>query len=81
MDSIVHILLMAAAKLYRQEGAKVVISGRDRTTLDRAVLAIGGDVLSLPADVADLNQIDLRNAQLSQRSDNRDTDPTLFKIL
>jgi NAD(P)-dependent dehydrogenase (short-subunit alcohol dehydrogenase family) len=49
---------LATAKLFSQEGAKVVISGRDRATLDEAALAIGGDVLALQADVADLKQID-----------------------
>jgi len=49
---------LATAKLFSQAGAKVVIAGRDRTTLDEAALAIGGDVLALQADVADLRQID-----------------------
>ena len=49
---------LATAKLFSQEGAKVIISGRDRNTLDQAASAIGGDVLALQADVADLNQID-----------------------
>ncbi len=49
---------LATAKLFRQEGAKVVISGRDRITLDRAASVIGDDVLALQADVADLEQID-----------------------
>jgi NAD(P)-dependent dehydrogenase (short-subunit alcohol dehydrogenase family) len=49
---------LATAKLYRQAGAKVVVTGRDRATLDEAAVAIGGDVLALPADVADLTQID-----------------------
>ncbi len=49
---------LATAKLYRQAGAKVVITGRDRPTLEAAAVAIGGDVLALQTDVADLNQID-----------------------
>jgi NAD(P)-dependent dehydrogenase (short-subunit alcohol dehydrogenase family) len=49
---------LATAKLYRREGAKVAICGRDRATLDEAAVAIGGDVLALSADLADLNQID-----------------------
>jgi NAD(P)-dependent dehydrogenase (short-subunit alcohol dehydrogenase family) len=49
---------LATAKLFSQEGAKVVISGRDRKTLDQAASAIGGDILALQADVADLAQID-----------------------
>ncbi len=49
---------LATAKLFSQEGARVIISGRDRKTLDEAALTIGGDVLALQADVADLSQID-----------------------
>jgi NAD(P)-dependent dehydrogenase (short-subunit alcohol dehydrogenase family) len=49
---------LATAKLFSQEGAKVVISGRDRNTLDEAASAIDGDVLALQADVEDLSQID-----------------------
>lgn len=49
---------LATAKLLSQEGAKVVIVGRDRTTLNDAASAIGGDVLALQADVANLEQID-----------------------
>jgi len=33
---------LATAKLFRTEGAKVVISGRNQKTLDEAVKAIGG---------------------------------------
>lgn len=49
---------LATAKLMRQEGAKVVIAGRDHITLDEAASAIGGDVLALQADVAKLEEID-----------------------
>ncbi len=49
---------LATAKLLSQEGAKVVISGRDRTTLDEAALAIGGDVLAVQADVVNLSQVE-----------------------
>ena len=49
---------LATAKLFSQEGAKVVISGRNRTSLDEAALVIGGDVLTIQADVTNLEQID-----------------------
>ena len=49
---------LATAKLFSQEGAMVIISGRDRVTLHEAALEIGGDVLTIAADVADLGQID-----------------------
>lgn len=48
----------ATAQLFSQEGAKVVITGRDQTTLNQVVSAIDGDVLALQADVAQLEQID-----------------------
>ncbi|WP_347242516.1 SDR family oxidoreductase [Nostoc sp. FACHB-888] len=49
---------LATAKLFSQEGAKVIISGRNRTSLDEAALVIGGDVLTMQADVTNLEQID-----------------------
>jgi NAD(P)-dependent dehydrogenase (short-subunit alcohol dehydrogenase family) len=49
---------LATAQLLSQEGANVVITGRDRTTLDRAVSMIDGDVLALQSDVTDLDRID-----------------------
>jgi NAD(P)-dependent dehydrogenase (short-subunit alcohol dehydrogenase family) len=49
---------LATAKLFAKEGAKVVVTGRDRTTLDTAVLAIGYDVLAVQADVTKLEQLD-----------------------
>jgi NAD(P)-dependent dehydrogenase (short-subunit alcohol dehydrogenase family) len=49
---------LATAQLFSQEGAKVVITGRDRITLDEAAAAIDGDVLALTADVANLAEID-----------------------
>jgi NAD(P)-dependent dehydrogenase (short-subunit alcohol dehydrogenase family) len=49
---------LATAQLFSQEGAKVVITGRDRITLDEAAANIGGEVLALTADVANLAEID-----------------------
>ena len=49
---------LATAKLFAQEGAKVVITGRDRTTLDAAASAIGNDVLAVQVDVTKLDQVD-----------------------
>jgi NAD(P)-dependent dehydrogenase (short-subunit alcohol dehydrogenase family) len=51
---------LATAKLFRTEGAKVVISGRNQKTLDEAVKAIGGDVIGVRADVSkpeDINEL------------------------
>jgi len=49
---------LATAKLFREEGAKVAISGRDQKTLDEAVKTIGGDTLAVRSDVAKLSDID-----------------------
>ena len=51
---------LATAKLLRQEGAKVAISGRDEASLAAAAKEIGGDTLALRADIlkiADLNSL------------------------
>ena len=48
---------LATAKLFRTEGAKVVISGRNQKTLDEAVKAIGSDVLGIRADVSNPDDI------------------------
>ena len=49
---------LATAKRFREEGARVVISGRDQKTLDEAVKTIGGDVVAVRADVAKLANLD-----------------------
>lgn len=49
---------LATAKRFREEGAKVAISGRDQKTLDEAVRAIGGEVIAVRADVAKLGDLD-----------------------
>ena len=49
---------LATAKLFREEGAKIAISGRDQKTLDEAVKTIGGDTLAVRSDVAKLTDLD-----------------------
>ena len=49
---------MATARLFRAEGAKVAISGRDQKTLDEAVWAIGGNVIGIRSDVSKLADIE-----------------------
>jgi NAD(P)-dependent dehydrogenase (short-subunit alcohol dehydrogenase family) len=49
---------LATAKRFREEGAKVAITGRDQKTLDEAVKTIGGDVLAVRADVSKVADLD-----------------------
>jgi len=49
---------LATAKRFSEEGAKVVISGRDQKTLDEAVKSIGGDVIAVRSDVSKLGDLD-----------------------
>ena len=40
-----------AARLFREDGARVIVTGADQTRLDTASRQLGGDVLALPSDV------------------------------
>ena len=46
---------LATAKLFTQEGAKVVITGRRQEALDQAVKEIPGEVTAILADASDLD--------------------------
>jgi NAD(P)-dependent dehydrogenase (short-subunit alcohol dehydrogenase family) len=58
---------LATAKRFQQEGAKVVISGRSKKTLDEAVRTIGNGVLSIQADVANLADLDKLYKEVSDK--------------
>ena len=45
---------LATAKLFREHGAKVAISGRDKKSLDEAVEAIGSGTIGVQSDVREL---------------------------
>lgn len=49
---------LATAKEFKEQGARVVITGRDQQTLDEAKREIGGDVLALRSDTSRLTDID-----------------------
>src|SRR5258705_12618921 len=49
---------LATAKEFKEQGARVVITGRDHQTLDDAKTAIGGNVFALLSDTAILTAID-----------------------
>jgi NAD(P)-dependent dehydrogenase (short-subunit alcohol dehydrogenase family) len=52
----------AAAKLFVEEGAEVVITGRDQSTLDAAVSAIGRNVAAFRSDISKVADIDALHA-------------------
>lgn len=58
---------LATAKLFHQEGASVVITGRNQATLNTAVSTIGTDTLAIQADMANLPAIDALFEQVRER--------------
>jgi len=56
---------LATAKRFREEGAKVAISGRSKKTLDEAAKMIGNRVLAIQAGVAKLADLDKLYAEVS----------------
>lgn len=59
---------LATAKRLQEEGAKVVISGRSRKTLDEAVQAIGNGVVAVQADVSKLADVDKLYAEVGEKA-------------
>lgn len=49
---------LATARLFIVEGANVVITGRNRGTLDAALAELGSNALAMQADVADLPEME-----------------------
>ncbi|WLA87342.1 SDR family oxidoreductase [Bradyrhizobium elkanii] len=58
---------LATAKLFAQEGAKVVIVGRTRSALDKAAAEIGENAVAIVADVSDLDALDALYAEVGKR--------------
>jgi len=48
---------LAIAKVFSDQGAHLVITGRKQDRLDEAVAVLGADVVAIKADVADLNEL------------------------
>jgi NAD(P)-dependent dehydrogenase (short-subunit alcohol dehydrogenase family) len=57
---------LATAKLLRQEGARVAISGRDQNTLRGAATEIGGDTLAVRSDVSSIAGLEAFFAKVEQ---------------
>jgi NAD(P)-dependent dehydrogenase (short-subunit alcohol dehydrogenase family) len=49
---------LATAKLFAQNGAKVIIIGQNAQTLEEAKHSIEGDVLAIQADITNLKELD-----------------------
>ena len=58
---------LASAHLFRAEGARLVVTGRDEAALAGAVRGLGGDTLGVRADAASLADIDALVAQVQAR--------------
>jgi len=58
---------LATAKEFREQGARVVITGRDQRTLDEAKRAIGGDVLAVRSDASSFTEIDKLFAAVKEK--------------
>lgn len=58
----------AAARAFAREGAEVIVSGRNRRTLDEAVASIGGKAVGIVADVGRLGDITRLMAAIEARS-------------
>ncbi|RYF41467.1 MAG: SDR family NAD(P)-dependent oxidoreductase, partial [Comamonadaceae bacterium] len=58
---------LASAKLFAQEGAKVVIVGRTKPALDQAAADIGENAVAIVADVSDLDALDALYAEVGKR--------------
>jgi NAD(P)-dependent dehydrogenase (short-subunit alcohol dehydrogenase family) len=58
---------LAAAKLFADSGARVIITGRRREALDMAVAEIGNATFAIRGDVADLTHHDQVAAEVRQR--------------
>ena len=58
---------LATAKEFKEQGARVVITGRDPETLDDAKRSIGGDVLATRSDTSQLTEIDKLFAEVKEK--------------
>jgi NAD(P)-dependent dehydrogenase (short-subunit alcohol dehydrogenase family) len=58
---------LATAREFIANGAKVAIFGRDRRTLDHAIVSLGSDVLAVQGDVRKLDDLARLFAEASQR--------------
>ncbi len=58
---------LATAKRLQEEGARVVIAGRNQKTLDEAAKTIGKDTIAVQADVSNAKDLDRLYAAVAQK--------------
>ena len=58
---------LATAKLFGQEGVKVIITGRDQGALDAAVQSIGSDAEAFRSDIANVADIEALRVHVKER--------------
>jgi NAD(P)-dependent dehydrogenase (short-subunit alcohol dehydrogenase family) len=58
---------LATARRFIEDGAQVVITGRNEAALDAAVTELGGRATGIPGDVASLDDLDRLFAQVEAR--------------
>src|SRR5262245_60147150 len=63
---------LATAKLFTSAGARLVITGRDQSRLERAAREIGAETLAVTSDAADLAQLDALMQRIRERHDRLD---------
>jgi NAD(P)-dependent dehydrogenase (short-subunit alcohol dehydrogenase family) len=63
---------LASAKAFAAEGARVVITGRDRVAVDAAVRDVGGGTVGITADVGRMADLDNLYAEISKTFDRLD---------
>ena len=56
----------AIAKVFREQGASIAISGRDKKTLEKAQVEIGNETLAVQSDISNLSEIDRFYQQTSK---------------
>ncbi|TCO50435.1 NAD(P)-dependent dehydrogenase (short-subunit alcohol dehydrogenase family) [Kribbella antiqua] len=58
---------LATARRLLAEGAQVIITGRDKTRLDAATESLGGGVLAVPGDTAQVGDLDALTSAIDRR--------------
>jgi NAD(P)-dependent dehydrogenase (short-subunit alcohol dehydrogenase family) len=58
---------LSTAILFAEQGAKVAVTGRNKTSIDEAVQLIGSDTIGVVADVSDLKNIENAYQEVSSK--------------